>query len=247
MTIAFLSDIHANLPALRSALAIAGESGAERVVVCGDIVGDGPFPQEAVELLQAQHGLIAVRGNVDRKVLRLAGRKRRKLKKIAEEGSAKSRKLAWTALQLADDAREWLEALPPHHHFRVEDREILVVHGSPLGDTDYIYPSLTKEGLAGKLAGYEGPPPDLLAAGHSHIPFAKSLDQTIVVNCGSVGLPADGDPRGSLVIVNIGAAGAPAAQLIRFSYQIEETITALEERGVPGADVESYRAGVKPR
>jgi predicted phosphodiesterase len=61
MLIAFLSDIHANLPALRSALAAAGERGAERIVVCGDIVGDGPFPAETVELLRSQRSLAAIR------------------------------------------------------------------------------------------------------------------------------------------------------------------------------------------
>jgi predicted phosphodiesterase len=183
---------------------------------------------------------------VDRKVLRQLERKRKKLKKRAREGnSAKRRNLAWTALQLTDEDREWLGHLPETLSFRAEDQEILAVHGSPLGDTDYLYASLTETGLEAKLRGYEGPPPTLLVAGHSHVPFARSVNGTLVMNCGSVGLPADGDPRGSLLVADISAEGPTDVELVRFHYPVEEVEAAIEEREVPGVDPSQYGRGIK--
>src|SRR5687767_207147 len=100
MRIAFLSDIHANLPALDAALAAAEELGASRFVVAGDLVGDGPFPVETVARLRAR-GAECIRGNVDRQVLELArDEKEKKLRKRAEAADGQKSNRAWAALRL---------------------------------------------------------------------------------------------------------------------------------------------------
>lgn len=245
MKVAFLSDVHANLPALRAALDVADRWGAERVVAAGDLVGDGPYPREVVALLLGR-GVRGVRGNVDRKVL-AQGTKRGKLEKRVEKKKGQRANLAWSALQLldAEEERAWLEGLPFGRSFTVRGKLSLVVHGSPLGDTDRLFPSLTPEGLRGKLAGWRGKRPSLLVSGHTHVPFAREVDGVTVVNCGSVGRPADGDPRGSLALVEVDAAGAVGAEIVRFAYPVEEVVEALRARGVPGVDPEGYRRGVK--
>jgi predicted phosphodiesterase len=43
MLIAFLSDIHGNLPALEAAFSDANAHGVDQVVCAGDITGYGPF------------------------------------------------------------------------------------------------------------------------------------------------------------------------------------------------------------
>jgi predicted phosphodiesterase len=119
-----------------------------------------------------------------------------------------------------------------------------VVHGSPLGDTDYIYPSLTPEGLRAKLAEREARPV-LLVSGHSHVPFVRQVDGVMVVNCGTVGRPADGDPRGSLAVVEVREAEGIRASILRFEYPVGEVVEAMQERGVPGVDPDEYLQGVK--
>lgn len=245
MKIALVSDVHANLPALRAALDIADRAGAERVVVAGDVVGDGPHPGEVIAELRAR-AAIAVRGNVDRKVLAL-GTRRGKLQKRLDRKGGQRRNRAWTALQLLDapDERAWLAALPAEHALDLAGHRVLVVHGSPLGDTDYVYPSLTPAGLWSKLEGLEGDPPSVLVCGHSHVPFVREVDGITVVNCGTVGRPADGDRRGSLALVEAGTGAGPRAEIVRFAYPVDELVRDLEERGVPGVDPEEYRRGVK--
>jgi putative phosphoesterase len=246
MKIAFLSDIHANLPALLAALEVADRARAERVVVAGDVVGDGPHPVEVIAQL-LQRPVAAIRGNVDRKVLGL-GTKRGKLEKRLERGGKQRRNRAWTALQLLDapEERAWLAELPAECSLDLEGRSVLVVHGSPLGDTDYLYPSLTPLGLRAKLEGREEERPSLLVSGHSHIPFVRAVDGVVVVNCGSVGRPADGDRRGSLALVEVEPGSGARAEIVRFPYPVDQVAEAIEARGVPGVSADEYRRGVKP-
>ena len=52
MRVAALYDIHGNAPALEAVLADVSGSGAELIVVGGDVV-EGPLPMETLELLDA--------------------------------------------------------------------------------------------------------------------------------------------------------------------------------------------------
>jgi putative phosphoesterase len=245
MRIAFISDIHANLPALEAALLAADELGAERVVVAGDLVGDGPHPVEVIARLR-EEGAACIRGNVDRQVLELAlGEK--KLRKTVRSGNGQKSNRAWAALRLRHSPAEleWLSALPAELRLRAGEHEVLVVHGSPRGDTDYVFPSLTAPALAGKLEPLDGPRPAVLVCGHSHVPFARDVDGVLVVNCGSVGRPADGDPRGTFALVESDGSRGPRARLIRFRYPLDALLADLQEREVPGIDPDEYRLGVK--
>lgn len=243
--IAILSDVHANLPALEGALLIADEVGAERLVVAGDLVGDGPHPVEVVARLR-ERGAECIRGNVDRQVLELAtGGK--KLKKVVRSGKGQKSNRAWAALQLraAPTELEWLASLPAELRLRVLDQDILVVHGSPRGDTDYIFPSLTPAALARKLEPLTGTWPSVLVSGHSHLPFAREVGGVLVANPGSVGRPADGDPRGTLLLIDAVEYARPLPRLIRFTYPLDHLLKDLDEREVPGIDPEEYHLGVK--
>src|SRR5690606_28951028 len=150
-----------------------------------------------------------------------------------------------TALVLQEDAADWLESLPAELSFTEAGVSVLVVHGSPLGDSDYIYPSLTEDGLRRKLEPVEGPAPGVLVCGHSHVPFVRTILDTLVINCGSVGKPADGDPRGSFAVADLTSSGPPTAEIVRFEYPLEEIEAAMIEREVPGLRFRDYVEGVR--
>ena len=84
MRVAFLSDIHANFPALCRALEWAQRNRADRVVCAGDIVGHGPHPTEVIRLLVEQN-VEAILGNVDRKVLALLKTPKKLTKRLSPD------------------------------------------------------------------------------------------------------------------------------------------------------------------
>jgi predicted phosphodiesterase len=180
--------------------------------------------------------------------MKLAGKKRKKLLKRLEKAPRSRVNRVWTALKLRGDGgeeeMEWLDELPEEQRLEVGGKKVLVVHGSPLGDSDRIFSSLTPEALARKLAPAGEWRPDLLVCGHTHAPFVATVDGVLVANCGSAGHPADGDPRGSLVIAELGESPA-RAEVIRFDYPVDALAADLVDGEVPGLDAEQFRDGTK--
>lgn len=238
MRVAFLSDVHASFPALCAALEHASAAGADRILCAGDLVGGGPHPTEVIRLLMEQR-ISAVAGNVDRKVCALAADPK-KLKRARDH--KKRAALAWTATALGRAELEWLAALPKVLRLCLSGTEILIVHGSPLSDTDYIFPSITEPALLGKL-GVERPA--VLVCGHSHIPFSRSVAGVLVVNSGSVGRPIDGDPRGAYALVDLPEGAPPRARIVRFPYPVESVLSDLKGRKVPRSMPGELTRGVR--
>jgi putative phosphoesterase len=238
MRVVFFSDIHANFPALCRALEWAQRHGADRLICAGDLVGHGPHPTEVVRLLMEQK-VEAILGNVDRKVLALLEAPAKLKKRLKKKAHAPA---AWAAMALGEVERGWLAGLPRELRLEVDGVEISVVHGSPLSDTDYIYPSLTPHALAAKLGESR---PRVLICGHSHVPFTKEIAGVRIVNCGSVGRPVDGDPRGALALCEFMGEGRVRCRIARFPYPVEPLVADLTAKGALGSLPQDYRTGTK--
>jgi predicted phosphodiesterase len=227
LLVAFFSDIHSNLPALEAAVADAIKRGVSQMFCAGDITGYGPFPNEACEFLQTCH-IEAIAGNYDAKVLR-----------VVKEGPAaiddlpqkKQKIVLWTAKHISKLTREYLAGLPAHLDLGFPGGDkVLVVHGTPLNNDDDIYPSITERGLKAKMGDVQS---DVLICGHTHIPFAKKVGHMLVVNCGSVGQPVDGDPRLAYAIVNFNDDKAARGHIFRVEYDLDRIIFAMKETSLP--------------
>lgn len=240
MKVAFISDIHANFPALCRAVESARRKGAQRILCAGDVVGLGPHPTEVVRLL-IEEKVACIQGNVDRKVA-AAPQSTKKLQKRLKGRAAKASE-AWAALNLGDAERAWLSSRPREIRLTVGGVDVWLVHGSPVSDRDYIYPSITERGLAAKL-GTERP--GLLVCGHSHIPFTRKIAGVRVVNCGSVGSPVDGDPRGSYALCEI-SGGKTRCQIVRFAYPVDSLLADLAARKTPLVRSAEYARGTRPK
>ena len=240
MLMAFLSDIHGNLPALEAAVSDAKARGAGQLVSAGDMTGYGPFPSEVCHFLQKQR-ISAIIGNYDRKVI-----------EVAEQGPSaaagmkeKKRKiLLWTVAHLDDQALRYLASLPEHLTLRLGGYDLSVFHGSPISMEDAIYPSITQQGLEAKFGGRQ---PDIVVCGHTHIPFVKRIGPTLIVNCGSAGHPVDGDPRPAYALVRAEQNAVPRGRIVRFEYDRNWTIGALEKSSLPKALRKDFSEGTKMR
>lgn len=240
MRVAFLSDIHANFPALCAALERVRLLRAERLVVAGDIIGGGPHPVEVIRLLRERSAL-AIRGNVERKLLSLQGRTKRQKRWLKRKTTAH---LAWTARQLGNAEWEWLAALPDVLHLDLGSVRVHVVHGTPQSDEEYLFPSVTAETI--RRSGVD-PAARVLVCGHSHIPFTKMAAGIRVINCGSVGRPVDGDPRGAFAVADIVGPAVMHPRIVRFRYAVADLVADLAERAVPEALGGEYLRGIKLR
>ena len=64
MRLALISDIHANVEALRATFADVGNRGADRIVCLGDVVGYNANPKECLEIVR-ELNVPCVKGNHD--------------------------------------------------------------------------------------------------------------------------------------------------------------------------------------
>jgi putative phosphoesterase len=238
--IALLSDIHGNLPALKAAVAEAKTRCAKQIICAGDIVGYGPFPNEVCEYLKTS-GIKSISGNYDIKVLDVI-----KYGKSAVESLQKKKRelVMWTANHLEKTAQRFLRDLPVSLEEELPGgRNLLVVHGSPVSNDDDIYPSITPKGLETKLKNTR---PNILVCGHTHIPFVKKVSGMLVVNCGSAGQSVDGDPRPSYAIISVDEKSV-SGHIIRFEYDLNETIKALKKTSLPKTLQKDFMEGSKRR
>ncbi len=77
-------------------------------------------------------------------------------------------------------------------------------------------------------ATYGGQEAAVAVYGHIHRPFVRELPDLIVANCGSVGLPWDGDPRAAYLLVD---GVRPSVR--RVEYDMERARRDLAASGFP--------------
>jgi putative phosphoesterase len=217
--IAVISDVHANLPALEAVLTDVEEQAATRLFCVGDLVGQGPHPNQVVSRVR-KAGIPSILGNQEIEVRTLADRARPDPK----------RHMLWTIAVLKRKNREYLLGLPAHREIEVEDVGIRLVHGSPRGTFDGMYSSLTSQTLRAWFP--DGAPrPGVLVGGHTHLPFVRTVDGMLIVNAGSVGRPLDGDPRASWALLEV-EEGHARARIRRVRYPVAETVRAMKRIGM---------------
>ncbi len=189
MKIALLADIHGNLPALQAVTEHIRAWKPDQVLVAGDVINRGP---ESMACLAHVHiaGWQVIQGNHEVYVHDWVapGAPEDALRRDLHQLSW------WTFDQLGrrcDGFAHWPHSL----HIQAPDASPLQVwHASARHNRDSIFPAprMSDADVRPKLGDL---PPPLLLIGHTHIPVVRRVDDTLIVNCGSVGLPFDRDPR----------------------------------------------------
>ena len=78
-------------------------------------------------------------------------------------------------------------------------------------------------------------PGRVFVVSHTHIAGERRSGDLRVLNTGSVGLPYDGDPRASYLLLEGDREGDPTVTWRRVSYDRERAVAAIKARGVPMA------------
>lgn len=179
--IAFLSDIHGNLPALNAVLDELERRDVGTILVAGDHLLGGDAPLETYRRL-TQVGARLVRGLSDTALFAVDPAK---LRPTSDEDRARAESFKRTREALGDLVIEQLRRLPDRIRLPLIDgREVLVVHGSPLDPTREVTFDMTDEEVHALM---DDDPADIVVVGASHIPFRIELDDRVVLGLGSVG------------------------------------------------------------
>jgi putative phosphoesterase len=226
--VAVITDIHANLAALQAALARIDELGIDRVYCGGDLVGYGPHPNEVCALI-AERGIPTIYGNYDYAIAR----------DLDDCGCAYvtphdrelgQRSVAWTLEHTDRAAKDFMRGLPFDLRFELGDRRVHLVHGSPRKVNEYLFedkPARLYERLAAAAEEAQA-----LVFGHTHRPWVREYGGVLFVNCGSVGKPKDGDPRGAFAVLTATPAGLEVT-IERVEYDAAAVAREVAASGLP--------------
>ena len=238
MRIGLVSDLHANLEALKVLDRALSALSPERVYHLGDLVGYGAHPEECVRwaIANTRGGVL---GNHDAAALNLLGR----------EASAPAYDAArWARERLSAVARKYLSLLPMRE--LVVRSRLLLVHGAPSDPFRRIY---GEEDADGELDIY--PEATTVAVGHSHVPqaFVRSRGGNTVlfqkgsrtvrgvgrllVNPGSVGAPRDRKDSASFLIFDDQRV---SFDWYRVPYNGRLSLEAIRDVGIPAPPGPDY-------
>ena len=228
-----VSDIHANLEALEAVLAEA-QGKYDRILCCGDIVGYGADP-DAVTAWARENVDVIIRGNHDKAC---AG-----IEDLEWFNPVARTSALWTMEHMSASNLEWLRGLPQGP---IEEGGLVLVHGSPLDEDEYVVSEIDVEQIVPYLQGR------VWVFGHSHLQggfmchrngvrrIRRSLatsetlhldrDQSWLINPGSVGQPRDGDPRAAWILWD---SDEHLVTFCRTVYDFRAAQTKILDAGLP--------------
>lgn len=227
MRYALVSDIHANVEALRRVLADAAQNGVDRVVCLGDVVGYGPLPAETLALVRKTAAAVLA-GNHDDAV---SGRgSAEAFNGLAADAVTRHREA------LSSEDLAWLRTRP----YTCELDGAVAAHGDLVDPPKFYY----VDDAEGAAANFAATAAQLIFVGHTHVPalavvgdsgtvhltgpqdFTLEPNKRYIVNPGSVGYPreANGVCQSSYVIYD------SAARTVEFRF-LPFSVASVMARG----------------
>jgi diadenosine tetraphosphatase ApaH/serine/threonine PP2A family protein phosphatase/pyruvate-formate lyase-activating enzyme len=236
--IAALGGPYANPFALRAVLDDADARGCERVFCLGDLGGfgadcDGVWPllaERRVQCIAGNYDVAIGRGDPDCGC------------GYADERDNHYAQLIYdyTLQSTSPDFAAWMRGLPAEHRETIGGVDVHMVHGSPLAINDFLWESLSDDELRMRVA-LSGA--DVLVCTHTGIPWQRRLDETLVVNAGAVGRPAnDGRTDAWYAVLEL-EAGHASAELVSVAYDWGSQAASMRAAGLPEVFVETIETG----
>lgn len=236
MRVALLSDIHGNLPALEAVLAaIDARNDLTVTYHLGDLVGYAPWPNEVVALL-GRRAIAGVGGNYDSTVATDYTHCGCRYEDPRQEELA-HQSYEWTRQHVSAATKRALGALP----FRLDilprgghagGPRLVLVHGTPTLNTLYWTEDRPDEFCRKMIAQAGARAGDLIAFGHTHKPWTRTLDGVTLVNTGSVGRPKDHDPCAGYVVVDF-TGEQVRVEFNRVAYDVARAADAIRASSLP--------------
>lgn len=249
MRIAFVSDMHGNLPAFDAVIERLRELGGfDEIVAGGDYAFNGAYPAECVSRLR-KLGWPAVRGNTDEWIVQMATDGRVPVQDCPNEAAhdeAMQARDRWAVERLSQEDVDFLtdglvfdwSATGP------SGQTITFVHATPWSTHVSIGPDADDETAQELL---DRGATDVLLYGHIHYAYLRQMGDRQLGCIGAVGVPFDNDPRPCFAVAEDTGGGWTVTHE-RVEYDQERYAQDLQASGMPGAEGVAgiVRTGIRP-
>lgn len=224
--IAIISDIHGNIPALEAVLDDIQVRGISRIFCLGDMIGKGPHPHVAVDIVKDKCEEV-VRGNWD--------------DFVAKANNSEAYTIIWNQKKLGNERMEYLKNLPTYIEFFMSGRLVRLCHAT----VDDVFKRIqvfasTEEKMnifkAPRNSSEHAADSDIVGYGDIHYAYIQNHIGKTLFNVGSVGNPLD-TIEASYAIIE-GKYGSRekssfAINFVRVPYDIENAVYQAESDNIP--------------
>ncbi|HRQ09984.1 MAG TPA: metallophosphoesterase family protein [Trueperaceae bacterium] len=194
MTIGLISDVHANVIALGAALEALKRRRVDTILCLGDLVGYGPAPNEAIDLIRSE-GIECTLGASDERLAFGFISASKKRHGVADEI------LSWTRGVLEPSHLAFLQGLPVQKRIQTPAGWLRFFHGTVDNTSERLNLNQDPHSLTRMLERHRC---SILASGATHVPFFRRVGPNgLVVNPGSVGLSLNGEPGADYALLTV--------------------------------------------
>ena len=229
MKIGIITDIHSNINALNIVLNKFEKIEVNKIICCGDIIGIGPNPEEAVqELMKNKDKLITVRGNHEQYLLKGLP------KDVHDDKRAMSLEEIdnheWTHSKLSENSKNFISQLKISNIIEIEGKKIYTVHYQ--SNENGIYKKhIKKPTIKQNEEMFSGIDADIFIYGHTHTTSINNKNNKWYINPGSLGCPVKSN------IANAGILEIDKNEVyyeqLKVEYNVNEVIQEIERLKFP--------------
>jgi predicted phosphodiesterase len=236
--IAVCGGPYANPHALAAMIEDARAQGCERIFCLGDLGGFGA-DCDAIWSLLTEHEVECIAGNYDIAIGRgdpdcgcgYSDPRDNEFAQLIYD---------YTLAHTSDRFAAWMRELPGELRETIGGVDVHMVHGSPLAVNDFMWESLPEEELRQRTRASGA---GVLLCTHTGIPWQRRVGDTLVVNVGAVGRPAnDGSTDTWYALLELGN-GQAHAQLRAVSYDHRAQAASMRAAGLPEPFAETIETG----
>ncbi|MFJ7768716.1 radical SAM protein [Streptomyces sp. NPDC097107] len=238
MRIAVCGGPYGNPHALQAFVDDARARGAERLFCLGDLGGFGAdvdalwpiLKDNDVECVAGNYDVAIARGDTD------CGCGYRDAKDNEYAQLIYDHTLATTGRDFA----AWMGTLPTERRETIDGADVHMVHGSTLALNDFWWESLPEEQhrLRAEASGA-----DVVLCTHSGLPWQRRVGDTLAVNVGVLGKPANDGRREVWYAILDLADGHVTAELIPLAYDWRAQARSMRAAGLPEIFAETIETG----
>lgn len=238
MRIAVCGGPYGNPYALRAFVDDARARGAERLYCLGDLGGFGA-EVDALWPILTGNDIICVAGNYDVAIARgdtdcgcgYRDPKDNEFAQIVYDHTLATTDRAFAA---------WMGELPTERRETIDGVDVHMVHGSTLALNDFWWESLPEEQHRQRVA-VSGA--NVILCTHSGLPWQRRTGDTLTVNVGVLGKPANDGQRDVWYALLDLDDGHATAELVPLAYDWQAQAASMRAAGLPEVFVETIETG----
>jgi len=240
--VAFFGGIYSNHHALSAALADARRRGAEKLYCLGDLGAFGPHPDLVFPLIAA-NAVETLAGNYDDSIARGLDDCQCGYTDPRDNHYARL-SYRYTLANTSPRNREWLATLPREIRFELGGRKVLLCHGSPRRQNEFLWESTTPDHFLEKL--FRDHAADVILATHTGIKWSRELPSgKLFANVGVLGRPEnDGTARVWYALCEATPPdGRPRIDFVPVEYDHAALAREMRAENLPGEFIETIETG----